>query len=218
MIDAIFVPRGVEERAVRRGLGRRGAAIAVYPTGFGASSARAAEAVLANGVRPEGAVIAGLCGSLDPAFASGDVLLYASIAASDGPTIETDRSLTMDLQRAVPGAQSGVRGLAVGRVVTRASEKRELAASSGAQAIDMEAYALAARLREAGVALAVLRCVSDGADADLPDLIGVFGAEGVNARGFARSILSKPLAGMRLVVGGTRGVRSLRRAFRGLRP
>ena len=48
MIDAVFVPRGAEERAVRAGLGRR-SKVAVYGTGIGSSAATAAvEAVIAG--------------------------------------------------------------------------------------------------------------------------------------------------------------------------
>src|SRR6202030_3473664 len=78
VLDAIFVPRGVEHGAVRRGLaGRMG--IAVHATSAGASAAAEVDAVLerrANrGSGLERALIAGLCGALDPAFKPGDALV-----------------------------------------------------------------------------------------------------------------------------------------------
>lgn len=221
MLDAIFVPRGVEHGAVRRGLaGRTG--IAVHATSAGASAAVEVDAVLerrANcGSGLERALIAGLCGALDPAFKPGDALVYVSIRNAAGATIESDPALSAAIARAVPSAQSGIRGLEVDRVITRASEKQAIAARSGTQAVDMESYAVAERLHAAGVAFAVVRCVSDGADVDLPDLRGAFGPNGVVAGAFARAILSAPLSSVRLISGGIRGLRSLRRAIGRLRP
>lgn len=222
MFDAIFVPRGVEERSVRRGLGRRGAEPRVHATGAGASAAAEVDAVLdrsakrGNGM--ERALIAGLCGALDPAFKPGDQLVYASIQNAAGATIETDPELSAAIQRAVPSAQTGIRGLDVDRVVTRVSEKEEIAARSGAQAIDMESYALASRLQEAGIPFTVLRCVSDGLRGDLPDLTAAFGSGSIGKRALAWAMFSNPLGAMRLISGGIRGLRSLRHALRGLRP
>lgn len=237
MIDAIFVPRGVEEHAVRRGLGRRGRGIAVYPTGIGpASAATAADAAVASrsstATAPEGAapwhvLVTGLCGALDPAFSVGDILLYSSVVdgrrsnAARAPTalapLATDSELTLRLQQKVRGAQSGIRGVTVENAVTRPNDKRSLAATSGAHAVDLESFALLSRLREAGASVAVLRVVSDGANDELPDFGDALSAGGgLDLARLAASIVRKPLGGLRLITGGTRALRALRRAFRAI--
>jgi adenosylhomocysteine nucleosidase len=58
--------------------------------------------------------------------------------------------------------------LSVGRIVCRASEKKQLARSSGAVGLDMESAALAREARKARVPFVVVRTVSDLADEDLP--------------------------------------------------
>lgn len=215
MIDAVFVPRGAEERAVRRGLGRRGATIAVYPTRMGASSVIAVEGVLASGPVPRRALIAGLCGSLAPGLVPGDVLLYASVEGEEG-AIATDATLTLALATALVGAQSGIRGLTIDRIATRVADKRALAELSGAHAVDMESYSLVRRLHDAGVTVAVLRIVSDGLGDDLPDLNAALRDGALDGRALARAMGFQPLRAMRLIAGATRGLRVLRRSVRAI--
>ena len=211
MIDAVFVPRGAEERAVRAGLRR---SVAIYPIGIGSSSAiAAAEAVIASGA-PRRVLVTGLCGSLDARFRPGDVLLYASIEDTDGVPLATDSNLSAAIQRAVPGALSGIRALSVDHIVTRATEKRALAQHRGCHAIDMESLTLLARLHRAGSSVAVLRVVSDGVDDDLPDLNAALDAAGnLDARALARVCLFSPLATLRLTRGAFRALRALRRSL-----
>ncbi len=211
MIDAVFVPRGAEERAVRAGLRR---SVAIYPIGIGSSSATAAaEAVSASGA-PRRVLVTGLCGSLDARFRPGDVLLYASIEDTDGVPLATDSDLTAAIQRAVPGALSGIRALSVDHIVTRATEKRALAQHRGCHVIDMESLTLLARLHRAGSSVAVLRVVSDGVDDDLPDLNAVLDVAGhLDPKALARVCLFSPLATLRLTRGAFRALRALRRSL-----
>ena len=211
MIDAVLVPRGAEERAVRAGLRR---SVAIYPIGIGSSSATAAaEAVSASGA-PRRVLVTGLCGSLDARFRPGDVLLYASIEDTDGVPLATDSDLTAAIQRAVPGALSGIRALSVDHIVTRATEKRALAQHRGCHVIDMESLTLLARLHRAGSSVAVLRVVSDGVDDDLPDLNAVLDVAGhLDPKALARVCLFSPLATLRLTRGAFRALRALRRSL-----
>ena len=212
MIDAVFVPRGAEECAVRAGLRR---SVAICPMRIGSSSATAAaEAAIASGA-PRRVLVTGLCGSLDARFRPADVLLYASIEGTDGVSLATDLDLTAAVQRAVPGALSGIRALSVGHIVTRATEKRALAQRHGCHAIDMESLALLARLRRAGSSVAVLRVVSDGVDDDLPDLNAALDVAGnLDPKALARVCFFSPIAALRMTLGATRGLRQLRRSVR----
>jgi len=218
VIDAVFVPRGAEERAVRAGLGRR-SKVAVYTTGIGSSSATAAaEAVIAGasaaGGMPRRVLVTGLCGSLDERFRPGDALLYASIEDTDGIPLATDADLTAAIQRAVPGALTGIRALSVGHIITKASEKRALAQRWGCHACDMESLALLARLHRAGASVAILRVVSDGIDDNLPDLNSAVDASGnLDGKALARACLFSPLAALRMTLGATTGLQVLRRSL-----
>jgi adenosylhomocysteine nucleosidase len=58
--------------------------------------------------------------------------------------------------------------LSVERIVCRASEKEQLARSSGAVGLDMESAALAGEARKAGVPFVIVRTVSDLVNEDLP--------------------------------------------------
>jgi len=217
MIDAVFVPRGAEERAVRRGLRHAGSRIAVVATGIGSQAASlAAEAALASDSPPDRVLVTGLCGLLSPAFRVGEVLLYAWIASAAG-SVETDAALSAEVHAAAGAAQSGIRALAVDRIVTRAREKRALGVQTGAHAADMESYALVERLSRAGVAVAVLRVASDAAGDDLPDLNAALdGSGGLEGRALALAMLRDPLAALRITRGALQALGALERAFRAL--
>jgi nucleoside phosphorylase len=214
VIDAVFVPRGAEERAVRAGLGRR-SKVAVYTTGIGSSSAAAAaEAVIAGaaaaGGVPRRVLVTGLCGSLDERFRPGDALLYTSIEDTDGIPLATDVDLTSAIQRAVPGALTGIRALSVGHIITKASEKRALAQRWGCHACDMESLALLARLHRAGTSVAILRIVSDGVDDSLPDInSAVDGAGNLDGKALAKACLLKPIAAIHMASQARAAIRTL---------
>jgi nucleoside phosphorylase len=223
MIDAVFVPRGAEERAVRAGLRsphfsrkQRESSITIHPTGIGPSSSAAAEAVIANGV-PSRVLVTGLCGSLDAQFRPGDVLLYASAQNAEGIPLSTDSELTAAVQQAIPSAMSGIRALSVDHIIARATEKRTLAEHSGCQAIDMESLTLLARLQSAGASVAVLRVVSDGAGDDLPDLNAALDASGnLDPKRIAGACLFSPLATLRMSIAAIHALRVMRSCFRSL--
>ncbi len=198
MIDAIFVPRGAEERAVRRALARAGRRTPVFCSGIGpAAAAAAARGISAPTVRR--VLATGLCGSLSRAFTVGDVLVYHDIRRPDGPPLRLDPQLTRRVADGSPSLQSGIRALASDAIVTRAREKHALAERYGLDAVDMETFAFATPLQDAGIAVAALRVASDGVDDDLPDLDRALDAYG-GLDGFALSLamLRRPRAGVRL--------------------
>jgi hypothetical protein len=131
--------------------------------------------------------------------------------------VETDLALSADVHGAAGVAQSGIRALAVDRIVTRAREKRALGVQTGAHAADMESYALVERLRRAGVAVAVLRVASDGAAQDLPDLNAALDGSGrLENSALALAMLRDPLAALRMTRGALQALAALERAFRGI--
>jgi nucleoside phosphorylase len=117
----------------------------------------------------------GLCGALDPALRIGDCVVYEQISDA-ATTIGLDASLAADCAAALQCATVGA--LNVGAVVGQVARKAALRDATGAHAIDMEAAALADALHARGVRVAMVRVVSDDAQAELPDLRGVYTPDG----------------------------------------
>jgi adenosylhomocysteine nucleosidase len=221
VIDTIVVPRGAEERAVRRALARGGRAIRVVATGIGA---RAAERDLREEFARApiaGALATGLCGALSPAFAVGEALVYASVVGEateagtpgDAP-LPLDVELARSLAARLAHAQSGVRALAVDRIVTAAAEKRALAERTRSDAVDMESLAIARFFASTGVPLAIVRVVSDDAGDELPAIDRALdGSGGIDDFAFALAMLRRPVAGARLARNGVRALRALERTI-----
>ena len=212
MIDAIFVPRGSEERAVRRGLARAHAACTVVATGIGArAGTRAVDEI--RDLRPSGALIVGLCGLLSPAFVVGDALVYHTVRSWEGTLLGFDRALDEHVAERVAGVQTGIRALTAATVIVRVAQKRALAERFDADAVDMETFAVAAALRERDVLVAALRVGSDGVDDELPELDrSLDGSGGIDGFALGLAMLRRPRAGVRLARNGMRALRALEAA------
>lgn len=108
---------------------------------------------------PPGAIISfGICGSLDPALKVGDLVIGLSVNR-----VQTDIELTARLMAALPHARLGAVA-ASDAMAADVAAKARLFAQTGARIVDMESH-LAVR---SGLPFAVLRAVSDTADANLP--------------------------------------------------
>ncbi len=217
MIDTIFVPRGAEAAAVRRGIARVASHVRVVETGIGPHAASLAVRDALAGPTMSRVLVTGLCGSLTPAFAVGEALVYGEIVADGdrdgvarGETFTLDRTLAGEVAAAIGDVQSGVRAVAVDDVVVHASAKAELGARYGAQAVDMESLAVARGLRDAAVTVAVARVASDGVTDDLPDLhMALDGSGGLDGFALALAMTRRPLAGFHLARNGTRALAAL---------
>lgn len=185
----ILVPRGAEERAVRRAA--PGGSIAAISAG--ARSAALADLVVPGRV----AVVVGLCGSLTAARV-GDVVVYARIVTPDG--VEPLDPIPIDLVRSVLPQARVVAAVTADRVITTTVERAELASRSAADVVDMEASHLARALRERGVAFAMVRVVSDDPRADLPPIGDALDANGaIRPLALAGAFARAPLAAVRFV-------------------
>jgi nucleoside phosphorylase len=214
VIETIFVPRGAEADAVRNAASRARSSVRVVGIGIGplAAGRDAAEALVASAGRGP-ALVTGLCGLLSPAFVVGDALVYRELRADDAPTIELERALGDAIAAKVSGSQTGIRAFASDRIVETPAEKHELGRRTGTEAVDMESYAVAERLQERGVPVAVVRVGSDGANDALPELGRALDhAGGMDGLALALAMLRRPLAGARLALNGTRALGALGRA------
>jgi adenosylhomocysteine nucleosidase len=124
--------------------------------GIGYEAARrAAEAAVAL-YKPQVLLSAGFAGALDARLKVGQILWpRAVIDASDGRRTE---------------AASGRGSLVSFSSVAGPGQKAKLAMSYGAQAVDMEAAAVARSARTKGIAFAAVKAVSDEASFEMPDV------------------------------------------------
>jgi adenosylhomocysteine nucleosidase len=133
--------------------------------GIGADSARrAAEAVIA--IYAPGVVYSvGFAGALDPGMRVGDILRPQSVVnAGDGSRIRLD---------------SGKKGVLVSfGTVANPGQKARLRESFAAQAVDMEAAAVALAAEARGVEFAALKVISDESDFSLPAFERFVGSDG----------------------------------------
>jgi adenosylhomocysteine nucleosidase len=132
--------------------------------GIGADSARrAAEAVIA--IYAPGVVYSvGFAGGLDPGMKVGDILQPQSVVnAGDGSRIRLD---------------GGKGVLASFATVANPGQKAKLRESFAAQAVDMEAAAVALAAEARGVEFGVLKVISDESDFSLPAIERFVGSDG----------------------------------------
>ncbi len=211
-IDAILVPQGAEFAVVARA-GKTGAPVFAVPAG----SALASYVTKLPIATWKSVLLLGLCGSLDDRYRIGDVVMYRATISPTGRQMECDRALIDDLTRILTPAPDRVLALTSSEVVFRAADKQNYRSRLNAQVVDMEGQVAQAILAEQGIAMATIRVVSDDSHHDLPDLSTAFNAQGqIQAWQLARSLLSSPVAGVRLVRGSLQALAVLDRVVRQL--
>jgi adenosylhomocysteine nucleosidase len=132
--------------------------------GMGAEAARrATEAAIAL-YHPQRVQSVGFAGALDPGLKAGEILVPERVIdASDGSSVETHRG-------------AGV--LVTFGAVAGSEQKRNLAAAYGAQAVDMEAAAVARGASAHGIGFSAVKAISDEAGFDFPDMDRFAGEDG----------------------------------------
>ncbi len=226
-IQAILVPQGSEYKAVGRGLSRITTQPLILPIPVGpAPLARYLERLQKAGqwlkYSQPNVLLMGLCGSLSPHYAIGDVVLYQDCiyeaSASTRLLQSCDRELTTLLHHKLqptiqpsPPRLSVVRALTSERLIWSAAEKRELGQIYGAEVVDMEGFAALKVLGQAGIAVAMVRVVSDDCYQNLPDLNSALNPEGsLQAVPLGLGLLRQPKASTHLIQGALRGLQVLR--------
>lgn len=216
----ILVVQGAEYKAVCRGLGRVKPPIpSVVPIPM---SPKAVTQFLEGWQqtgdfrmgKPSGILLMGLCGSLSSQLAVGDIVTYHSCVSESSaatPVVRScDRELTTLLQQKLKEGVSLVRGLTSDRIIFSAAEKRHLGQLYDTQVVDMEGFAALEVLSRSGVAVGMVRVISDDIHHNLPNLTSALSADGsLQPLPLAISMMQQPIAATRLIRGAMHGLRVL---------
>ncbi len=152
----------------------------------------------------------GLCGSLRPELGIGRVVVYRACTGTDGAALPCAPLEVEAIQKRL-AEPSTVLAFSADRVVTSAIEKRKLALSLDTEVVDMEGFAILEALSGLGIAVGMVRVVSDDCEHDLPDLTDTFDTQGnLQPLPLAFALLRDPLAGLQLVSGSLRALDALR--------
>jgi nucleoside phosphorylase len=209
-IDTIVVPQGAEYQAVCRGLQQAKNEIQVISIPIGTKNVAG---ILANFSKQlnnsQRVLIMGLCGSLDRLYRVGDVVLVQSCQDLDRHRVELDLELTAQIQTKL--SVDLVAGLTSDRLIFRAEEKLQLSQEYPVSVVDMEGYGYVTWLQQRGIAVAMLRVVSDDLGGNIPDLSSAIDPDG-NLRMIPMAIAfgQQPVAAIRLIKGSLTGLKTLR--------
>ncbi len=216
-LPTILVCRGAEYKAVCRGLSRAtGSTPSVIPIPAGIKPLSKylqtwRHEQFLNHPQPS-VLVMGLCGSLIPRYQVGDIVLYQDcvyLAGGTNSLRRCDRTLTELLSQRLQEI-SIVKALTSDRVVCSATEKRYLGEMSEADVVDMEGFAALEFFSQAGVAVAMLRVVSDNCYHDIPDLTPALSPDGsLQPLALTIAMLRQPIAATRLIRGSLRGLKVL---------
>lgn len=178
--------------------------------GVGAARATAAAHALADrGVRR--LVSWGFAGGLDPALASGRLVVPDAIVDEGGTTWPVAGPLQQRLARSLaPLAPVRARLAAAARIVAGPDAKAALRRATDAAAVDMESAALERVARERGLGFATVRAVVDDASIGLPtSAVALALPDGSTSwAAFARALARRPWELVALVALGRRSRRA----------
>ncbi|WP_414756299.1 phosphorylase [Anabaena sp. CCY 9910] len=220
-INAILVPQGSEYMAVCRGLSRvTGKTPKIIPVPVGIKPLTKYLQQLPKqeystcDLQPK-VLVMGLCGSLTPQYHVGDVVLYESCIYQEQLQV-CDSAFTTEIYSALKTHYPTlklVKSLTSDRVICFASEKRHLGKTLGADVVDMEGFATLECFNGSGVAVAMLRVVSDDCHHDIPDITAAINPDGsLQPLSLGLRFLGQPIAAARLIQGSLRGLKVLEEA------
>lgn len=216
-IQMILVPQGAEYKAVCRGLSRAPSQPKVVPIPLGSKPLTLyLKKLLADGFfnHPRSQVLVmGLCGSLTPNYTVGEIVLYQDCISQVNATTllqSCDSTLTAMLHSYLPQSVSLVKSLTSDRVIWSAEEKRCLGKQYNADVVDMEGFAILDLLSQSGVAVSMLRVISDDCQHDIPDLNSCISPDGnLQPLSLASRMFRQPIAATRLIRGSLQALKIL---------
>jgi purine-nucleoside phosphorylase len=200
-IQAILVCQGPEHKAVCQGLSRvSGEKPTVVSIPAGVSVKQYLEEWLEARFLSQSAVLVmGLCGSLNPQYGVGDVVLY-----------DNGEKFTSIIQQHLKQRVSLVTAWTSDRFIHSAPEKLSRGKANNADVVDMEGALIQEVLLQARVPVATVRVVSDGCHHNMPDLTSAINLQGkLETFPLALAMMRQPVAAVRLIRGSLRGLKVL---------
>ena len=208
LIDTIVVPQGAEYHAVCRGLSRTNKNLRVIPIPIGSDRANVLSEYSLQLKDARRVLILGLCGSLVASLKVGNMVVVESCCSLEDSWLDFNRELTASL--AAKLSASLVKGVTSDRLIARTQEKRELARRYPVSIIEMEGYGYIARLQQRGIAVAMLRVVSDDLSGNIPNLQKAIDPDGnLQTIPLAIAFCKQPVAAIRLIRGSLAGLKVL---------
>lgn len=155
--------------------------VACVTAGAGAKRAAAAAHALLDAHAPQWMFSVGFAGGLTDDLRIGDIVVADRILPAAAASPDDDAGLKIDVKM----ANDPKRGLYIGRLATAGhivqtvAEKRDIAARTGALAVDMESLTVAEVCRERKVKFLAVRAITDDCSADLPpEVLSLLGGTG----------------------------------------
>lgn len=161
-------------------------------------------------------LVMGLCGSLNPLYRVGDIVLYQNCIYKgmelEPEILPCDRSLTNIIYTHLPEKIALVTAFTSDSFIYSAVQKRYLGQTYGADVIDMEGAAILKTLIPAGACVSMLRVISDDCEHDLPNLVAAVSPEGsLQTMPLAIAMIRQPIAATRLIRGSLQGLKILQK-------
>ncbi len=218
-IQIIFVPQGQEHQAVCRGISEQlstkrpsnscSTVPVVVPVPVGKAPVGEFLRTYLAAEKPLSVLLMGLCGSLTHQHQVGDVVVYESCVDQAGRRWECDRALTNQLCQRFD--RKPVQAFTSDSLIHQTAAKQQIYQQSQTEVVDMEGSAALEELAGRGVAVGMIRVVSDDCQHDLPDLSAAFSPDGsLRPLPLAIGMLRQPLAAARLIQGSLKGLKILR--------
>jgi hypothetical protein len=211
MIDVIIVPQGAEYKAVTQGFVRlkivRPLIISI-PIGVDCIAEtlnRQQFWEIQPKTQPKRVLMMGLCGSLSAQYSVGDVVLYQDCFSQETAenlvtNEELNRVISQEIQQQQNKSIALVSGIMSDRIIANIAEKKQLAQNFRASVVDMESFAYLKLLQQKGVAVSILRIVSDDLKYNLPNLDKTISDQGkIKPLIMTREMLKKPIASLRFI-------------------
>jgi adenosylhomocysteine nucleosidase len=195
MSDFVGIVCGLksEAAAVRTSLKAAGLDANKFRIGVSGANAGRAEAI-AQGFLDEGAraiISAGLCGGLDPALRSGDLVIAERVVSASGDVVLADKRLAAAVARE-PARRVAIFGS--DEIVDSIEKKQALFRRYASETVDMESHGAARAAAKANIPFIAVRAVADGASRALPKaaLKAVTPSGGVNILGVMLECIRTP--------------------------
>lgn len=209
MSSIVLVPQGAEYRAVCRGVKTIALPppVLAIPVGIAPLLQWLAQWQQQSNFRltpPANVIVMGLCGSLSPKLAVGEAVQYMQCCDLSGQSWPCQLITLPEL--------TSVIGLTSDRLVVTAQAKQHLVRIHQADVVDMEGTAVLSVLAPLGIAVTMLRVVSDDAQHDVPDISAAITAQGnLQPWLLAQGLLRQPIAASRLIRGALQGLDQLQK-------